>query len=428
MPTKMAQPSSRTTRFQAKREALLDAAAQRFNEVGVKGATLADIANSVGLITTSVTYYYRRKEQLASACFLRAIEAFGNISATACQESTITDRIRAYFRLHAERFASVARGESPHLVRFNDLRSLPSPHFEEVTLAYTKMFRQIRQLLTGQETASLTRAELNARTHYLLSISHWMRTWLYPYEPQDYWRLADHVSDIVLYGMATPTSHWNSADIDMPEWKLVDDPDSTAEAFLRAASELVNEQGYRGASVDQISARLNVTKGAFYHHNDNKEDLVLQCFERTFKLSRRALELAADRGGSGWQRTATTIQALARFQFSEHAPMLRLGATSALSDRSRLAGVTATVRRLTQRIAQDIVDGMVDGSIRPLDPQLAAQISIGAINSISELTEWVPDANTENVAQLYVMPLFKGVLCPGGVPDSQRTPGWQTEA
>ena len=39
------------------------------------------------------------------------------------------------------------------------------------------------------------------------------------------------------------------------------------EAFLRAATQLINAHGYSGASVERISAELNVTKGAFYHHN-----------------------------------------------------------------------------------------------------------------------------------------------------------------
>ena len=41
----------------------------------------------------------------------------------------------------------------------------------------------------------------------------------------------------------------------------------TLDAFLRAATSLVNEQGaYFGASVNRISARLNLIKGAIYHH------------------------------------------------------------------------------------------------------------------------------------------------------------------
>ncbi|WP_043820030.1 TetR/AcrR family transcriptional regulator, partial [Rubrivivax gelatinosus] len=58
-----------------RREALLDAAARRFNEQGLRGATLADIAGAVGLATNSLTHYFRRKEELAAACLLRAVAA-----------------------------------------------------------------------------------------------------------------------------------------------------------------------------------------------------------------------------------------------------------------------------------------------------------------------------------------------------------------
>ena len=71
--------SPQTARFQEKREAILGAVAALFKQRGVKGATLADIAGSVGSVgrvTDSVTYYYRKKEDLATVCFLRAIEIY----------------------------------------------------------------------------------------------------------------------------------------------------------------------------------------------------------------------------------------------------------------------------------------------------------------------------------------------------------------
>ncbi|HEY0819236.1 MAG TPA: TetR/AcrR family transcriptional regulator, partial [Rhizobacter sp.] len=90
---------AQTQRFQEKREAILSAAAALFNQHGVKGATLADIAASVGLVTNSVTYYYRKKEDLATACFLRAIEVFRGIIEQASHKSGIEARVSEFFRL-----------------------------------------------------------------------------------------------------------------------------------------------------------------------------------------------------------------------------------------------------------------------------------------------------------------------------------------
>ena len=47
----------------------------------------------------------------------------------------------------------------------------------------------------------------------------------------------------------------------------------TRDRFLLAATKLMNREGYRGASVDKISAELKVTKGSFYHHNADKDEL-----------------------------------------------------------------------------------------------------------------------------------------------------------
>src|SRR5215471_13026523 len=91
-----------TARYHEKREALMDAAARLFNSEGVKGATLARIAASVGLVTNSVTYYYRKKEDLARACFLRSIAALDALAVEAAGKPTVGERLQSFFRGYAE--------------------------------------------------------------------------------------------------------------------------------------------------------------------------------------------------------------------------------------------------------------------------------------------------------------------------------------
>ncbi len=402
---------AQTQRFQEKREAILSAAADLFNQHGVKGATLADIAASVGLVTNSVTYYYRKKEDLATACFLRAIEVIRNVIDLATQKTGIEARLHEFFRLQTALFADIDRGAHAPLMTFNDMRALPSPHFEVVSDAYNDMFRRLREMMRTPQTASLGRADLAARTYTVLSVAHWVRGWIDRYETDEYAQIAERVSDIVIHGSAAPGAVWAPSQAER-DWRLTVNDDATSEAFLRAASLLVNEQGYRGASVDMISAKLNVTKGSFYHHNDNKEDLIFDCFQRTFAVIRRALSLAETIEGKGWDRACAISRSLARFQLSPEGPLLRLGATSALSDPERRSEVRRTMSRLTERLAGVVVDGMMDGSIRPLHPVIAAQVASGLVNSAGSLGHWVPSATQDNVAEIYVRPIFLGILCP----------------
>ncbi|WP_088280550.1 TetR/AcrR family transcriptional regulator [Ideonella sp. A 288] len=400
-----------TPRFQEKREAILAAAARLFNERGVRGATLADIAARVGLATNSVTYYYRKKEALATACFLRAIEVFEGLMAEAGRAGSVEQRVARFFQLHAELLMAVEAGAHPPLILFNDIRALPEPHVDAVFGAYTDMFRRMRGLLQGPETAALSRADLNARAHLAMSTAHWQRGWIGRYETDDYPRVARRVVDILLHGLAGPGAMWHEAPLDLGA-ASPDEAGVGTEAFLRAATVLVNEQGYRGASVDRISARLNVTKGSFYHHHDTKRDLISACFDRSFDVLRRALRAAEESPGPGWARVCASAVSLVRFQLSARGPLLRATATSAIPDEAERERVRRTMLSLSERLGGTLVDGMVDGSIRPLDPAIAAQIVSAAINAAAELQRWMPGATVDNVGAVYVRPALMGVLCP----------------
>ena len=180
---------------------------------------------------------------------------------------------------------------------------------------------------------------------------------------------------------------------------------------MRAATELVNEQGYRGASVDKISARLHLTKGSFYHHNETKLDLITACFERSFAVLRQVLGAAQEASGPGWQRSCAALQMLVRYQLSDQGPLLRSTAISALPDHAQREQVQRTLQGLAERIACVLVDGLVDGSVRAQNLGVAAQVLASAINAAAELRRWVPGIHPGNVSQLYARPALLGLLC-----------------
>jgi AcrR family transcriptional regulator len=400
-----------TVRFQGMREALLAAAAQQFNEQGVRGATLGDIAASVGLVTTSLTYYYRKKEDLATACFLRAIAAYDSLAADAAAAPDVPARVQRFFNGLAGLLADIDASRRPPLMLFSDIRALPDAQAATVYSAYTDLFRRVRALLVGPPTEALGRDDLNARAHLLLSAANWLRGAIHHHEADTYPRVAAQVADILLLGLAAPGQPGPLDAPVVPADPGANPADDTADAFLRAATELVNEQGYRGASVDRISARLNLTKGAFYHHHENKLDLIAACFERSFAVQRQVLRAAGQAAGSGWARSCAAAVALVQFQLSRRGPLLRITATSALPDEAHRAQVRRSLQRLNERFAGLLVDGLVDGSIRPLHPTIAAQLLAANLNAAAELRRWVPGIQPASVTRCYTRPALLGLLC-----------------
>jgi hypothetical protein len=200
----------------------------------------------------------------------------------------------------------------------SDLRALNQPQRAGVSTAFMKMFRGLRQIFDAPELSWLSRGRRTARTHMLLEQLFWASAWLPKYDPEDYPRLRERMYDILTGGMAAENSVWQPEHIPVTELAPRDRHEMSRETFLLAATRLINSRGYRGASVDKISAELNVTKGSFYHHNEAKDDLVVACFERTFEVMTRVQRLAMALRASQWTRVISAAGGAGRVSASRN--------------------------------------------------------------------------------------------------------------
>ncbi|TKT69657.1 TetR/AcrR family transcriptional regulator [Aquamicrobium sp. LC103] len=401
-----------TRRFGEKRTLILEAAARLFNQHGVRGTTLTDVGAEVGLLTNSISYYFRKKEDLAAACFLRTIETIIRTATVAAdQEITARARLRRFLTLYVQLHAEIATGSRAELLSSNDLRALEEPHASAVFASYVDMFRSIRQLLLANDMPEVERTDLIARTHLIVSVVHSVQNWIRRYDLADYPRVAARLADILTDGMGEGARDFSPPELLSFQKHVSSEGDSSRERFLQAATFLINEHGYRGASVEKISARLSVTKGSFYHHNEDKDELVADCFERTFSLIHDAQSAAIDTVPDGWSRACGAVSALTRFQFSPRGPLLRIAALSAMPEPMRPKWV-ARMNQLMERFAGIVSDGIADGSMRPIDARIAGQLLYTTSNSAAELHRWISTEDADAAMKSYVRPLFTGLLHP----------------
>ena len=397
-----------TERYNKKKEAIVAAAVGILNRRGVRGMTLADVAASVDLITTSVTYYFRKKEDLAVACYLRSIERFDALIADALTEPDPPRRLKRFIDAWLSLHARVREGDEAPIAVFGDIRALKEPHVRLVAEAYGPFFRKVRSLFRAPGHEWLNRRLATARTHMLLEQIYWSAAWLPRYEIVDYPRVRDRMFEILAHGIAKSGASWKPAIL-----RAVVEPEAQGarETFLAAATRLINQRGYRGASVEKISAQLNVTKGSFYHHNDAKDELVIECFERSFATTRRlqtaALRLDADR----WSMISSAASALAEYQLSERGPLLRSSALGALPEAMRLTMVERS-NRISERFAAMIADGVAEGTIKAVDPYIAAQMLNATLNGTSDLSFVIPDLKPGDLAELCARPMLMGIFAP----------------
>jgi len=399
-----AEARGETKRFKAKRDAILAAAADVINEQSAKGMTFADVAQRVGLNTTSVTYYFKRKEDLAAAAFEVTLDRLDEMLDEAHKESTPEARVARYLSINMERLAQIHRGEEKAFAILSDLRAMEGDLKAGLLKRWQNVFRRTRALW-GEGN---TRAETDlygGRAHVLLENTFWLPVWLIRYELSEYPRVEARLMDVFRHGIAASGAAWEPQMLDLEH----DEAEPGREAFLLAATRLINELGYRGASVQKIASELNVTKGSFYHHLDAKDELVIECYKRSFDIIADAQRLAEEGPGDHWHKLTSIIATLLDVQFSERGPLLRTTALSGLPPRVRTAMVDRS-NRIARRYAGMLSDGIAEGSIRAIDPLVASQAMMAIQNAAFDMRKWAGTMSREKAVAFYASTIVFGLF------------------
>lgn len=400
----MSQPASvlPPKKYSAKRSRIVAAATEVLNQQGTRGFTLVAVAKIMAMHPVSLTYYFKTREDLFRECMLATIERFSLMVAKAeAVEGTPKERLTAFIAAFFAEKREYALGRAPAIASFAELKRLDPDSSSKITTAFGDMLRSVQRLF-GDEANAVTRA---VRSRLVIEHLGWTRGWIDLYSPDAYEGVGKRLADIVLDGVAAPGMDWP----DGPHFVIGEGEDATQRGrFLISASELINQHGYDGVSVDRIASSLNVTKGSFYHHNADKEELLIACFDRSLDLMREAQERAA--GANGWEKLARAVGALAAYQTADPGGrLLRNYAIAALTQEARPA-ITARYRETAARFAGLIAEGMADGSIRPVDPMIASQVVTGVVNAASYLGGWARSAEHANVVQDLARPGLMGLL------------------
>ena len=404
-PTTTARQLPNTRRYADRKDAYVSAAIPLINRHGVSGMTLQQVAAELGQAPKAVSYYFKKKEDLAAACLLRGISRTPDGIAAAQHGETAATRAALFLQTYFDYRRRAALGEVEELTSPNDIRALD---VEATHTAYGEMFRALRGLL-ADDRPEPSRLARNARAHLLLSHSHWTQYWLLNVLTERYPIICRRMTGVILHGIAAPGSPW--APKTMPPRFPPPNPagETAGEMFLRAATELINEQGYHGASVDRISGRLNLTKGAFYHHIPSKDDLILACFNRTLDIICDAIPAAEAVSANGLQTLSTFAMSLVLPQVSGQGLLMRMSAITTLPETMR-PPLLKRYEQIVGALASIVSDGIVDGSVQPLDSYLAAQAILGMINSADELPYFAHDIDVQGAVDDYIRPCFEGLI------------------
>ncbi|HEY7938699.1 MAG TPA: TetR/AcrR family transcriptional regulator [Acidimicrobiales bacterium] len=154
--------------------------------------------------------------------------------------------------------------------------------------------------------------------------------------------------------------------------------DATRSLLLRSAREVFEEQGYKAASVNAITARAETAHGTFYLYFKNKQDAFIQVLADI----NGQLHVEAE---ASWQgdRRASAAKATAGFLgvFVLHAGLWRALLEAILLDPA-IEQMWADMRRtFAERVARNIEREQQAGMVRPFDARNAGY-------ALASMVEW----------------------------------------
>lgn len=410
----MAKKPEAKNKFDEKRGAIVHAASVLMNETGIQATTLNRVAQAIGLNATSVTYYFPRKDELIVTVYAETIALMKKTAEEALAEPTTERRIAKFVELHVTLRGRIREGERGLITALSEIRSLDEEYRDKLLYAYREVVNDVRAFF-GEPANEPERALFSARAHILIEAMLWWPVWSLRYSVLDFPRVGKKIIDILCYGIPAVQGEWQPQALIDGGWRSDgEEAPQQNDEFMRAATMMINERGYRGASVNRIAEALNVTKGSFYHHHDAKDDLVMDCFRRSYDRLSKVQMAGQDAQGSYWTRLSSVLNELMELQFFDPMALLRTTALQAL-DNERKVDVVTRSNRLARRFAGFLIDGFADGSVRAIDPLVASQIIMSTLNGAYEARRWAKRFDDRSLAiETYLSALSEGMLAKRG--------------
>ena len=152
--------------------------------------------------------------------------------------------------------------------------------------------------------------------------------------------------------------------------------EETRSRILDAAVKRFAIAGYDAASVDEICTEAGVSKGAFYHHFPTKQAVFLALMQGWLAMIDLGMEAVHQDSVPETLVTMTDLLPGVFAAAENRLPMFLEFWLQASRDETVWKAIIAPYRHYQEHFSKLIQAGMDEGSLKPVEPEVAAQVIV----------------------------------------------------
>ncbi|WP_144098199.1 TetR/AcrR family transcriptional regulator [Croceicoccus sediminis] len=180
------------------------------------------------------------------------------------------------------------------------------------------------------------------------------------------------------------------------------------DAVLSAAARMFNERGFANTSLDDVAARLGISKRTIYHYYPTKDQVLLACLKKGMGQLRDAADDARGRDGDGLARLEYYLRRYAVISMEDFGRCVIRTGVEELKPES-LAEYRVLKRDMDAAVQAMLHAAVEDGSIACENEKLAVFALAGALNWPARWHDPEGALSREEIADQLVEFLMRGL-------------------
>lgn len=186
-------------RSEARRRAILHAAARVFRRRGIAAAGMREIAEEAGLSPGNLYYYFDSKDELLLYCQERTLEhMLAAVDAAKAVGQSSAEQLRAILRAHVHALLDELEGATAHL----ELDALPEALRAPMIRKRDRYERALRSLVAqGVARGEFAACDAALVTRAMLGAVNWTARWFRPDGAQSAEEVAENIAQYLVKGL-----------------------------------------------------------------------------------------------------------------------------------------------------------------------------------------------------------------------------------